>query len=357
LAIDSYGGDAEIVASREEIQRVGYSIKQAAEALVASGSIEQLLLQLIDDPLRLIQFRIQALAINQKLEQLYHHCLLAAEGYFSAEAQIHRRFELSFVPQLAAIAGAVGASFGWQLDQQVSATQVLEARSLPPKSITNTLDRLWNLSSQTKPTIGIDIFGSADHPRTVVVYIPGTQSFSFGDLANPLDMQSNILAMSGAKVAASEKAVLLAMNQAGVLEKDEVIFVGHSQGGMVAANLAQYPSGYIAAGLITLGAPIAQLKLKSLPVMAIEHTNDPVPNLSGKANPIASNWVSVQRSSKATESDAPLHSHSLKSYRNTTEFVDQSSDRGVSKIRGELLSKLAENKTGVRKEFVIAREF
>jgi hypothetical protein len=297
LAIDSYGGEIEIVASREEIQRVGYCIKQASEALLAVGTIEQVLSQLFDDPVRLIQFRVQALAINQKLERLYSHCLLAAEGYFSAEAQIHRRFELSFVPQLAGIVAAVGVGLGWKLDSQVSATKVLEASGHPPRSITSALDRLWNLSAKARPTIGIDIFGSAGQSRTVVVYIPGTQSFSFGDLANPLDMQSNILAMSGAKVAASEKAVLLAMSQAGVMEKDQVIFVGHSQGGMVAANLAQYPSGYLAAGLITFGAPIAQLKLKSLPVMAIEHVNDPVPNLSGKANPHASNWVSVQSSS------------------------------------------------------------
>jgi pimeloyl-ACP methyl ester carboxylesterase len=212
------------------------------------------------------------------------------------------------------------------------------------------------VSSKTKPTIGIDFFQTSDQ-RTAIVYIPGTQTLGLGDGSNPLDLQSNILAMQGNGLAASERAVLEAMSQAGITTTDEVIFVGHSQGGMVAGNLAQNPAGYIAAGLVTIGAPIAQLKLSKVPVMAIEHVNDPIPNASGRVNPLIKNWVTIQRTSQAFESDAPMHSHSLKSYKNTTQEVDASKAKGVVNIKEQLLSQVQGAPVGKAMDFVISREF
>jgi pimeloyl-ACP methyl ester carboxylesterase len=163
--------------------------------------------------------------------------------------------------------------------------------------------------------------------------------------------------MQGHGVAASERAVLEAMNQAGIAETDEVIFVGHSQGGMVAGNLAQHPAGYITAGLVTIGAPIAQLKLSKVPVMAIEHVNDPIPNASGRVNPLSKNRVTIQRTALASESDAPMHSHSLKSYKNTTQEVDASKSRGIVNIKQQLLSQVQGAPIGKAMDFVISREF
>jgi pimeloyl-ACP methyl ester carboxylesterase len=200
------------------------------------------------------------------------------------------------------------------------------------------------------------LFKQPSGKKLAVVSVPGTQTLGLGGGTNPLDMQSNILAMSGANQAASEKAVLLAIKQAGIEQGDELILVGHSQGGMVAANLAAFPTGFIAAGLVTFGAPIAQLSKLRTPVLAIEHVNDPVPNISGKANPLKSNWVSVQRVSNKVEADAVLFSHSLKSYRNTTAEVDLSNDAGIKNIRSKIIQKLEAAKPVKSLEFVISRE-
>jgi hypothetical protein len=353
VTIDSYGGNPDIVATREEIQRVATQIKLAAEELSAFGTIETLL----SDPLHQLQYRVSTIGLLAKLEKLYGSCLLASEQYFSTEAQIHRRFEIHFVPAIAAIGTSVAMSMGWRLDHAVSATVSSKRQTLAPTSITAMLDRLWDVSSKTDPTVGIDLFENKSGSRTVIVYIPGTQTLGLGDGVNPLDLQSNILAMQGEGLAASERAVLEAMKQAGVLETDSVIFVGHSQGGMVAGNLSQNPTGYLAAGLVAVGAPIAQLKLAKIPVMAIEHVNDPVPNASGKANPLAKNWVTVQRKAMSSESDAPLHSHSLKSYRNTTEKVDASKNLGIVNIRQQIMSQLQGSPAGKAFDFVISREF
>jgi hypothetical protein len=352
VSIESYGGNPELIATREEINRVAFEIKLCSEALSAWNPIESVL----SDPLKQIQFRLLTLPIHQKLERLYLSCLIASENYFTTEAQIHRRFETTLIPELAGLATSVGLALGWKLDGKVSAELVSETKAQKPSSITNMLDRLWLISSRPEPTIGIDLFENPTGNKTALVYIPGTQTGGFGEGENPLDMASNIQAMSGHGEAASEKAVLLAIKQAGIESTDELILVGHSQGGMVAGTLAAYPVGYIAAGLIAFGAPLAHIKNLKAPVMAIEHVNDPVPNLSGKANPLKKNWVSVQRISEKPESNAPLFSHSLKSYRNSATAIDVSSDVGIKNIKADIFQRLGSAKPGKSLEFVISRE-
>jgi hypothetical protein len=352
VSIESYGGNPDIVATREEIQRVALEIKLCAETLNDWNPLESLW----SDPLHQIQYRVLSASVLSKLENLYNHCLIAAENYFTTEAQIHRRFEITFIPQLGQFTTNIGTVLGWKLDSKVSATMALKTTSAKTDSITQMLDRLWQLSAKDKPTIGVDLFDTQSGTKIAVVYVPGTQTFGFGKGTNPLDMASNLQAISGAGKAASEKAVLLAIGQAGINPADEVILVGHSQGGMVAGNLAAYPSGFLAAGLVAFGAPLAHIKNLKMPVMAIEHVNDPIPNLSGKANPMKKNWVSVQRISEKPESDAFMFSHSLKSYRNTATAIDVSSDVGIKNIRGEIFQRLGSAKPSKSFEFVISRE-
>ena len=352
MSLDSYGGDPQIVATRNEIERVALEIRLCAKELTAWPNLELLLL----DPLHQLQFRLASITIYQKLERLHNHCLIASESYFTTEARIHRRFEVIFIPELASLVSNMAISAGWNLDRNVSATEVLESHAIRPNSITAMLDRLAQLSSKPAATIGIDLFESNTGNNIALVYVPGTQSTDFGEGENPLDMASNIQLMAGFGDAASERAVLLAIQQAGIESNDEVILVGHSQGGMVAGNLAANPTGFIAAGLITFGAPIAQLRNIKAPVMAIEHSNDPVPNVSGKANPLKKNWVSIQRVSSKAESNAVLFSHSLASYKNTTAEVDSSSDTGIKNIRSQLLEKLAGAKPLKSLDFKISRE-
>jgi hypothetical protein len=351
--LDSYGGNPDLVATREEIYRVAFELKLAAEQLSFFQSVESILV----DPIRQLQFRFMAINISSKLEQLYNNCLIAAESYFTTEAQINRRFEISCIPQLAQLATNLGEASGWKLEQKVSASLSTSALTKPPGSISEMLDRLSQVSFRKNPTVGIDIFQDNSGSKLAIVYIPGTQTIGLGHDTNPLDMQSNIVAMSGPDQAASERAASLAIQQSGINATDEVIFVGHSQGGMVAGNLAANPGNYIVSGLLTFGAPLAQLNLTKFPVMAVEHINDPVPNVSGKANPMRSNWVTVQRNSSSNESEALLHSHSLDSYKNTSNEIDQSQKSGIQKIREKLLEAARGSKTGTALDFVISREF
>ena len=111
MSIESYGGNPDIVATREEIQRVALEIKLCSETLNAWNPLEPLW----SDPLHQIQYRVMSASVLQKLEKLYSHCMIAAENYFTTEAQIHRRFEFAFIPQLAQFTTNLGASLGWKL--------------------------------------------------------------------------------------------------------------------------------------------------------------------------------------------------------------------------------------------------
>ena len=194
MSIESYGGNPDIVATHEEIQRVALEIKLCVETLNDWNPLESLW----SDPLQQIQYRVLCAAVLQKLEKLYSHCLIAAENYFTTEAQIHRRFEITFVPELAQFTTNIATALGWKLDRKVSAKPSLETSSTETNSITQMLDRLWRLSAKDKPTIGIDLFDNPSGNKTAVVYVPGTQTLGFGEGTNPLDMASNIQAISGA---------------------------------------------------------------------------------------------------------------------------------------------------------------
>jgi hypothetical protein len=122
VSIESYGGNPDIVATREEIQRVALEIKLCAETLNAWNPLESLW----SDPFHQIQYRVLSVSVLQKLETLYSHCMIAAENYFTTEAQIHRRFEIAFIPQLAQFTTNIGTSLGWKLDSKVSATLALQ---------------------------------------------------------------------------------------------------------------------------------------------------------------------------------------------------------------------------------------
>lgn len=332
----------------EEIARVAIELHRAKTEL---GFVPLDLF--LSNPLLAIEYQAAITVVVEKLARLQNFALVAAEQYFTTEAALARRFEFAYVPELAAIALSLTSYLGWKLDRGVEVIKITDSKVKQPSQITAMLDRLWKLSARSAPTVGIDLFENTAGNKTAVVYIPGTQVIGFG--ANPLDMTSNIQAMAGANRAASEKAVLLAISQAGLSSKDEVILVGHSQGGMIAANIAASPSKFTVAGLVTFGAPIAQLTKLKLPVMAVEHVNDPVPNISGRANPMKSNWVTVQRISEKAESDAIAFSHSLKSYRNTALEIDQSKDVGVRNIRSKLLRKLEGSKPLRSLEFEISR--
>ncbi|MGA0848290.1 MAG: hypothetical protein ACO3PY_06785, partial [Pontimonas sp.] len=85
------------------------------------------------------------------------------------------------------------------------------------------------------------------------------------------------------------------MAQAGVKPGERVTFTGHSQGGIIAARLAE--SGrYRTTGLLVVGSPTGTLSVKGdYPAIALRHSDDVVPRLGGSDR--GSGFLTIERKS------------------------------------------------------------
>ncbi len=181
--------------------------------------------------------------------------------------------------------------------------------------------------------VRIDRYERAGAPARYEVYIGGTRDLSLVASDQPWDMTSNLNAMAGGE-SGSYRAVQEAMRLAGIDAKSPVVFNGHSQGGLVAAQLAA--SGeYNTKGVFTLGAPAAQIDLPaSIPWIAVEHSEDVVPALAG--NWQSSDPIIVRRAvfaDRPVPSDVALPAHQIGVYRETARLIDESNEQRLVRSR------------------------
>ncbi len=126
--------------------------------------------------------------------------------------------------------------------------------------------------------------GSARTSWSVV--IRGTQRWTAGG-ANPQDLLTNIEGVAG-EDSDQTRAVREAMDMAGIGADEPVEFTGHSQGGIIAAQLAtdsEVTSRYTVASVLTAGGPTGgSAPGPDVHMLNLENTRDPVPGLDGMPN-------------------------------------------------------------------------
>ena len=120
--------------------------------------------------------------------------------------------------------------------------------------------------------------------RSWTIDIRGTQSFGAGK-KGPQDMLTNFQGVGGM---ASDQlyAIQEAMDDVGIAPGEAVEFAGHSQGGIMAAQLAANPdvrSRYNVVSVVTAGSPTATIAPTDVPVLSYENSGDIVPGLDGYA--------------------------------------------------------------------------
>lgn len=135
------------------------------------------------------------------------------------------------------------------------------------------------------------------------VTLPSTQEWlsRFGDQGAVNDLDSNLaLMLTPALQTQYERAVLEAMDQAGIGPDDPVMLVGFSQGGIMAGHLAAYNSDYNWQAVVASGAPIDHMPIPDdVDVVSVQHNGDPVPRLDAVAGDFdsvehGSNWTSIR---------------------------------------------------------------
>jgi pimeloyl-ACP methyl ester carboxylesterase len=180
-----------------------------------------------------------------------------------------------------------------------------------------------------------------------IVQVPGTQAIDGG--TNPSDMATNLY-LSGHRDAALLDAISAVLRDHGVGD-DPVMLVGHSQGGIAAANFADRgrAEGFNVTHVVTIGSPIATVPVsRDVQLLALEHTNDVVPRLDGRSNPDRPNVTTVTRHPGGSGAyDSPIGPHGSSEYWETARLVDRSDDPSVNSFLGSASPFLAgEPRTG-----------
>jgi pimeloyl-ACP methyl ester carboxylesterase len=390
VGIEIYGGNQVVVAHFEEMHRVASTLSQAADQLELAIQVpQQLLFDLIPNPIPQIQLMFLLPGLIERARKLAFDCRLAADSYFSTEARVVLLMEQTLlplsearafisdpnpisqatadvltktaaamavlgltgkptlgtnalvatasqlattaagyrsIPHMLGVAGANQQALGVFPDKTGSAQLLAVNRVSSAVNLDQAATKLQRSYGPPNSSIRVEVF-SHGWGRQLVVYVPGTQSVSL-DGSNPLNMRSTLVALGGAASAPSQTAVVDALNQLGAGPSDKVIFVGHSQGALISANLAKDHQDYEVSGLVSFGGPISHIDLK-MPTIAVGHQGDPVPLLGGGVNPLRENWVTI---SAPGDFDDLVDAHSMAGYVETSKNLQTNPDLGLSRV-------------------------
>lgn len=324
-----------VLADRAELERI--ALQLSAAKYVLEGD---LLFNLVTHPIRNLLIEAEIFGLVGDIDKLLQACRIANENYFHGEALIDAGHE-----QLLQVLGQIERNFGSALS---TATAVAAAGTLAmagiggnsaaiarriesfttsglKNSLPGLVSRLKNVSRGSSALVRIEsqVLGAY---RQFRVFIPGTQAWLPIAGPNPLDLNSTLRALAGDSSSAAANSVRSAMLSAGIGSRagDRVTFVGHSLGGVVAAQLAKHPElngkSFVVSGVVSVAAPNSGIKLPdSVPAVYLEHSDDPAVYADGLAPQVSANHQSfVTQSPRLRLENHPLvGAHDLDVYQAT----------------------------------------
>jgi len=227
------------------------------------------------------------------------------------------------------------------------------AAARPPRSVADLADRVDGIGARGG-NAAVELVTGYDGARRAIVYLRGTTRWDIGS-EDPTDLDGNIAALAGASTAYG-RGVVDAMRDAGIDPRTPVLLVGHSQGGMVAANLAREltESGEFAiTDVLTFGAPFAQLDHPVPPdvqLIAVENRSDVVPALDGRRNSRGAGTVTVT----VDDGDRNLGAHDMDGYRAGAAALDAATSAEALAVAARI-GEFASGGSSSLREYRIAR--
>ena len=267
---------------------------------------------------------------------------------------------------ITAIAGVLGLAGSRVLvDGPVKVERSPERVVAPPSGLEGLADRVPPAEADAAQ-IRIERYGEGDD-RRYVVYIGGTVEFGMAAGPQPFDMTNNMLGIAddsaldelrwaGAESGAGERAVREAMREQGVRPGDPVIAIGHSGGGIIAANLAADPDLNVI-GAVNLGGPVGSAPTRDgVPLLSLEHAEDLVPRTGGSGHP-SDELIVVSRSVLDSDRhyDSLVPAHELTRYRETAALLDASEEERITAMR-EVVSEITRGDAGERIDWTATRD-
>lgn len=251
----------------------------------------------------------------------------------------------------AAVRGAGGDAPTLLAETPVVMSRVSAEVGRAPRGVEELVQRIPRADPEM-PQVRIERYqGAAGEHPSFIVYLGGTIDAGLLATDEPWDMTSNLGALAGMD-SGSYRAALSAMRAAGIGSDDPVMLVGHSQGGILAARIAQSQQFHVS-DVLTVGAPIHQVAIPGdVTVTAIEHTEDLIPTLGGVTLGITAaatlrarlgtklgSTTTVRRSALGgliRTDDDPLPGHNLSRYIETGRVIDHSADHRLVALRSRL---------------------
>jgi hypothetical protein len=266
------------------------------------------------------------------------------------------------VPENAALLLGAAAGFGLFGSRAFTEAPVTVRRSgaaVPVRAPAGIADLAKRVPSGSAgaPQIRVERYGRTASPRWIV-YVTGTIASSPVAGAEPWDVTSDVHGLADdsrfSPAAArghsggADRAVRQALAEAGAKPDDPVLAVGHSLGGIVAAELASDP-GRNVVGAVNLGGPIASADLGDVPVLSLEHDDDVIPALAGPGHP-SPGLVTVRREALSGNETGLMPAHALSRYRETAVLVDAAETPEVVAF-GDLVRDFTAGDAGERTEW------
>jgi hypothetical protein len=238
--------------------------------------------------------------------------------------------------------------------------------TVPPKGFGDLIDGLdWRnrqAHADEPDEIDVRVITHADGSKAYIVDLPGTKVWDgpFQHEGALHDLGTNIHAM-GDDTSTREKAIADALHHAGANSTDPVMIVGHSQGGIVAAQAAQHSAtgqfDFNVTHVVTAGAPIGRIDIPGdVQVLALENQHDIVSHLDAADNPDRPNETTVTFASQNGDI-GKNHSIGL-SYLPVAQQLDSSTDPSITAFRdsaGDFLSDGTDGTTVQAKVYKLGR--
>jgi hypothetical protein len=208
----------------------------------------------------------------------------APSPLFRLEAHGHQRVDVD--PVFGLPIGAVGR-LEPQGEGRVEVAGYLPSwASRAPSSLADAMARVADLEAQPVALLAVQAVTGADGVRRFVVELPGIRSLA--SRQQPQDLLGAVDALAGDS-STYTRCVREALDSAGVPLGAQVMLVGHSDGGIVAMDLAHDPSfngarvdvTHVVAAGSPISSKLAALGSSPTRVLSVENVNDIVTHLDG----------------------------------------------------------------------------